>query len=172
MPESSRGLEFDRALRYWQCNPSALSHEGLAEAAETGDVLRDRIAALSSEPVREDILIVAHGPEDDAENARWLAWMETHVRPLRERNSYHAIRVATLREDWPDKRQAAEDEIRAFVQAANNAGRRAIVIPFRVFGFGPYGELLEGLDYVTDEQGLIPHPAIGHWIQRQAEALR
>src|SRR5690606_31803826 len=120
VPESSRGLEFDRALRYWQCNPSALrhiqplrcrvraleqhprtrghrqqqhrqcsctgyprargpgssilredkhnedknkdcnaafalSHEGLAEAAETGDVLRDRIAALSSEPVREDI---------------------------------------------------------------------------------------------------------------------
>lgn len=161
------------SMEFWRLDSAAtfaLSEEGLAEAAESGEVLRDRIAALSSTPASEDILILAHGPEDDAENARWLAWMEEHVQPLRE--DYHAIRVATLREDWPEKREAAERELRAFVHAANDAGRRAIVIPFRVFGFGPYAELLGGLDYVTDEQGLIPHPAIGRWILRQAEALR
>ena len=160
-------------MEFWQVDSTAsfaLSHEGLAEAAESGEVLRDRIDALSQEPANEDVLILAHGPEDDAENARWLAWMEDHIQPLREQ--YHAIRVATLREDWPEKRAAAERELRAFVQAANVAGRRAIVIPFRVFGFGPYAELLEGLDYVADEQGLIPHPAMGRWVRRQAEALR
>lgn len=160
-------------MEFWRLDSTAafaLSEEGLAEAAESGEVLRDRIATLSREPAREDILILAHGPEDDAENLRWLAWMEEHVQPLRE--DFHAIHVATLREDWPEKREAAERELRAYVQAASDAGRRAIVIPFRVFGFGPYAELLEGLDYVADEQGLIPHPAIGNWILRQAEALR
>jgi hypothetical protein len=46
------------------------------------------------------------------------------------------------------------------------------VIPFRVQGFGPYAKVLEGLDYVSDGQGLIPHPSVTEWIGHQAETLR
>jgi hypothetical protein len=66
--------------------------------------------------------------------------------------------VETLREDWPDKRQAAEVRIRGFVERADREGGRAIVIPFRVQGFGPYTEVLNGLDYVSDGRGLVPSP--------------
>jgi hypothetical protein len=41
-----------------------------------------------------------------------------------------------------------------------------------VQGFGPFAKVLEGLDYVSDGQGLIPHPSVTEWIEHQAETLR
>ena len=40
-----------------------------------------------------------------------------------------------------------------------------------VLGFGPYRAVLEGLDYVADGRGLLPHPAFSRWLSRQAEAI-
>ena len=48
----------------------ALSTQGLAEAPEIGGVLAERAGALSRNPRQENVLIIAHGPEDDAENQR------------------------------------------------------------------------------------------------------
>jgi hypothetical protein len=42
------------------------------------------------------------------------------------------------------------------------------VVPFRLFGFGPYATVLEGLEYVSDQQALLPHPIITDWIRDQA----
>jgi hypothetical protein len=78
----------------------------------------------------------------------------------------------TLREDWPEKRQAAEQRVRDFVSKAASEGRRAIVIPFRLSGFGPYAEVLKGLAYESDGQGLLPHANVTQWIANQAELLR
>jgi len=81
------------------------------------------------------------------------------------------VRVATLREDWPEKREPAAAAVRQFVESANRDGRTPVVIPYRVFGFGPYAEVLEGLDYRADERGLIPHPAVARWIDNQVMQL-
>lgn len=77
----------------------------------------------------------------------------------------------TLREDWPEKRATAEEQIRSFVTEAGAGDGRCLVIPFRVYGFGPYAEVLEGLDYVSDGRGLLPHEAVSAWMLRQAEHL-
>ncbi len=42
---------------------------------------------------------------------------------------------------------------------------------FRVHGFGPYREVLDGLDCVADEQDLRPDQAITEWIAMQAGSL-
>ena len=42
-----------------------------------------------------------------------------------------------------------------------------IVVPARLSGFGPYAEVLEGLDYVGTS-GLLPHPLITEWIRARA----
>lgn len=167
--------EGGHSMEFWRLDSAAqfsLSAEGLAEAAESAEVMLDRARVLSKNPANEDVLILAHGTGTEEENARWLAYMDERAAPLRSGLGFHAVKVATLREDWPEKREAAKQEIRDFVVAAKAEGRTAIVIPFRVHGFGPYAEVLEGLDYVADETGLIPHPAIGRWIERQVEELR
>jgi hypothetical protein len=149
----------------------ALSAHGLLDADGMGAVLADRAVALSKAPAREDVLILGHGPGDDAENARWLAKLDARAAVVRARAPFRRVEVETLREDWPDKRVAAQARIRAFVKRATDEGGRALVIPFRVQGFGPYAQVLEGLDYVADHKGLIPHAEVIRWIEREIEAL-
>ncbi len=50
-----------------------------------------------------------------------------------------AVRAATVREDWPEKRDKAVAEIRTMIQHASNNGR-ALVIGNRRCGSGPYGK--------------------------------
>jgi hypothetical protein len=149
----------------------ALSAEGLADAPEMGQILADRAAALSKGPAREDVLILAHGPGDDAENSRWIAKLDARAAVVRARAPFRRVQVETLREDWPDKRVAAEKRVRSFVERASAEGGKAIVLPFRVQGFGPYKSVLEGLDYTADGTGLIPHSEVTKWIERQVITL-
>jgi hypothetical protein len=149
----------------------ALSSEGLADAPGMGQVLAERVGALSKVPAREDVLILAHGPGDDEENTRWLAKIDARAAAIRALAPFRRVQVESLREDWPDKRVVAEQRIRAFVSRATADGGIAIVLPFRVQGFGPYAQVLEGLDYVSDGKGLIPHGEVGKWIERQIVEL-
>lgn len=162
-------------MEFWELDSDArfvMSEPGLADAEPMADVLLDRALALSETPSREDVLILAHGTGDDAENDRWLEKMDARAQRLRLEGGFHRVRVATLREDWPEKREPSAAAVRAFVEEASSGGRMALVIPFRVFGFGPYAETLEGLDYRADGRGLIPHPAVARWIDEQVSKLR
>lgn len=149
-----------------------LSTEGLADAPEMGAILADRARGLSRVPEREDVLVLAHGPGDDDENARWLAAIGSRASEIAAGLPFHRVQVLTLREDWPEKRVAAEERVRAFVGQSAAEGRKALVIPFRLFGFGPYAKVLGDATYVADQRGLLPHVNVTRWIARQAEALR
>jgi hypothetical protein len=150
----------------------ALSKQGLSEAPEIDSILADRARSLARSPEKEDVLILAHGPGDDAENQRWITAIEARAAEIRESLPFHEVKVMTLREDWPEKRKEAEQRIVEYVARAKTEGRRAIVIPFRLSGFGPYAEVLAGQEYVADQRGLLPHVNITRWIERQAEELR
>lgn len=149
----------------------ALSQEGLLDAPEMGSILAERARGLSRDPQREDVLVLAHGPADDAENERWLAKLDARAEAIREALPFHRVQVETLREDWPEKRAAAEERVRSFVAEAAAGGRRAIVIPYRLFGFGPFAEVLAGHEYAADQRGLLPHVEVTRWITRQVEEL-
>jgi sirohydrochlorin ferrochelatase len=149
----------------------ALTREGLSQVDEMSGVLLDRARELSEAAERESVLILAHGTGDDEENARWIAALEELVEPLREEFPFRAVEVQTLREDWDEKREVAEERIRSFAAKASAEGGRCLVIPFRVFGFGPYAEVLEGLNYVSAGRGLLQHEAVSTWMLRQANKL-
>ncbi len=148
-----------------------LSTEGISASTLIDDILIDRVQALSVDPSTESIMILAHGPGDDEENKQWLIDMQRRTERLSALGPFIDIQCETLREDWPGRRAEAEKRIRAFVQSHNDAGNRVIVIPFRVAGFGPYREVLEGLDYIADERGFSPHPNMTTWVDQTARAL-
>jgi sirohydrochlorin ferrochelatase len=145
-----------------------LSVAGVAATTLIDDILVERVQSLSIDPSTESILILAHGPGDDAENQRWLADMKRRTELLRSLGDFIDIRCETLREDWPGRRAEAEKRINAFVESHNEEGNRVIVVPFRVAGFGPYREVLEGLSYTADGQGFCPHPNMTTWIDQTA----
>ncbi len=145
-----------------------LNRGGLYDSPRMGNILLERVRAQSLSPSRESVLILAHGAGDDAENERWLARLDQLANQVRQWNSFRVVRVETLREDWEEKRRVAEERIRDFVAYGNRDEGRVIVVPFRLFGFGPYREVLEGLSYEADEMALLPHPSVGEWIRGEA----
>ena len=162
-------------MGFWKLDTDLAFHvsvEGLADAAEMDEVLTTRIRALSSSPEKEVVAVIAHGPGDDAENQRWIEKITQRTVNAREQLGLKDIRVFTLREDWPEKRPAAERAIQTYIAQANSKGLRPIVVPYRVQGFGPYEGVLSELDYRADRLGLLPHPNVTLWIARQADLLR
>jgi len=108
------------------------------------------------------VLLIAHGMGDDDKNSAVEANLERIADSMTERG-FARVEGTTLREDWPEKRRLAEAEIREFVDREAGAGRRVIVLPARLSGFGPYAQVLDGLEYVAGE-GILPHPALSDWI--------
>ncbi len=161
-------------MGFWKVDTELVFHvssEGLADAVEMDEVVSARIRALSSDPDNEVVAVIAHGPGDDAENRRWIEKITQRTRNAHEKLGLRDIRVFTLREDWPERRVAAEREIRSYVAQANSRGLTPIVVPFRVQGFGPYERVLGELDYRADKLGLLPHPNVSLWIARQANLM-
>lgn len=171
----AHGGHAGHSMEFWRIDSSStflLSKEGLADAREMDAILVERVLKLSKSPEVEDVLVLAHGPGDDAENARWIEKIASRTASIRVAQPFRRVGVHTLREDWPDKRVAAEQEAREFVQRALRENGRALVIPFRVEGFGPYAKVFDGLDYGADGVGLLPHPNVTLWIERQIQELR
>lgn len=161
-------------MGFWQIETELnfhLSEQGLADAVEMDELLLNRMQALSKDPAREVALVLAHGPAEDDEDARWVEKITERTRLASETLGLADVRVFTLREDWEEKREGAEEAIRRYIVAARTAGHEAIVIPYRVQGFGPYADVLSGLDYRSDGVGLLPHRNVGLWVQNQAARL-
>jgi sirohydrochlorin cobaltochelatase len=151
--------------------PVQLSSRGLMDVPGLGGILADRVTPLSHDPAAESVLIIGHGPGSDEENERWIANMDAMADSVRAEGPFAAVEVITLREDWTGKREVAEAAILAFVQAQQEAGRRVLVLPFRLRGFGPYAEVLEGFEYAHDPNGFLPDARISEWIRKEFEYL-
>ena len=149
----------------------SLSKEGLANSQEMDIVIRDRIASLSKNPRKETVMVIAHGTGDDDENSSWIRLISERTKLAKAELGMNQIRVFSLREDWMEKRAESENEIRNFLQEAQEADNEVIVVPFRVHGFGPYQQVLSDLTYYSNGLGLLPHPAVGDWIINQAVLL-
>ena len=161
-------------MGFWKVDTELAFHvsvDGLADAEEIDEVVTSRIRILSSDPANEVAAVIAHGPGDDDENRRWLEKISERTGNAGEQLGLREIRVFTLREDWPEKRNEAEQEIRAYVEQANSQGLTPIVVPFRLQGFGPYERVLDELDYRADGLGLLPHENVGLWISSQADLM-
>lgn len=146
-----------------------ISEAGLVDSPLVGQILSERVAALSIEPARETVLILAHGMGQESDNDALLRAMESRAETVRAAAPYQRVIVETLREDWQDPREQAEARIRALLLEVARAGDCVIVVPLRVSGFGDYAEVLEGLEYAADGRGLLPHPLMSEWIRQTVE---
>ena len=133
--------------------------------------LLDRARALSRNPARETIIGVAHGSGDDRLNQQWEAHLEAVAEHIRKAggDEFLAIRTATWREDWADKRDPQIQKIRAMVEEGGRQGGRALVIPARTVGEGPERKFLSGLEYELGT-GFAPHPKFVQWIEEQIKS--
>ncbi|MEO7559572.1 MAG: CbiX/SirB N-terminal domain-containing protein [Nitrosospira sp.] len=144
---------------------------GLGASPLFAAALLERARALSKNPARDTVILVAHGSGSDHQNELWTKALEDMAEQMRKTDGkeFHAIRVATWREDWPDKRAPWVDKIRAMVEDAKTQGGKAIVIPARTTGQGPEDKFLSGLEYDLGS-GFAPHPMFVQWVDEQVRA--
>jgi hypothetical protein len=133
--------------------------------------LLDRAKALSKDPTRETIVLVAHGSGDDTTNDHWRRLLESLATQMRTNGAanFRAVRTGTWREDWPDKRAPEVAAIRKIVEDAARDGGRAIVIPARTAAQGNEREFLKGLEFELGT-GFAPHPLFARWMEEQIRA--
>lgn len=131
------------------------------------DILLARAASISQSPAREVVILVAHGPNQDEENRKWLADMKTLADLMKPRGSYKRIEYLTVRDDAPEPiRSQAQAELREMVKRATDEGAHALIVPLLI-SFGGIEEgikkRLEGLEYAICRQGLLPDERLAEW---------
>jgi sirohydrochlorin cobaltochelatase len=139
-------------------------------------ILLERARGLSHKAKSETVVLVAHGPVDDAALAAWNATLEKHAAFVKREGGFRGAVFAVLRDDAaPQVRAASVAALRAQVSAAARVGR-ALVVPVLIARGGIEGKLatdLKGLDYAWDGKTLMPHDGFDAWVlARAAEAAK
>jgi len=146
-----------------------VTREGLLEGGVAEKVLVKRAKKLSTDPKDESVLLLAHGVGIDMIDAFWRRGMIPTAEAVKAALPFRDVAALTMRDDWPEKRKLSTIEIRDFVKKANKDGGRTLVIPYRISGFGPHSDMLDGLEIVKDGRGLLPDPLVTAWFERQLE---
>ncbi|HYI93467.1 MAG TPA: hypothetical protein VEX68_07980 [Bryobacteraceae bacterium] len=141
----------------------AMNRHGIA-----ADILTDRARAISQNPAKEVVILVAHGPNPEDDNAKWLADLAALADLLKPRTSYSRIEYLTVRDDASEEvRAKAKVELRGLVEKAGTEGKRALVVPVLLsYGGIELGikKRLEGLEYTMATQGLLPDARLANWV--------
>jgi len=131
-------------------------------------ILSDYAREISTDPANEVVIITAHGPSEDDDNARQLALMGNLARVVQQVGGYSAVETATLQDDAPAEVRAANVEyLRGLIESATAAGKQVIVVTNLIGAYTIQPKLrkdLDGLDYKFNAKGLVQHESFIEWI--------
>ncbi len=133
------------------------------------EVLLQRAAEVSVAPESETVILLAHGSGSEDVEGHWLQQLAAQADFIRAkaRPAFRAIEYATVREDWPGKREQAIEKVRKMIAGTASNGGRALVIAARLAGPGPYQQFLNGLRYSFNGKGIAPHPNLTRWMEQE-----
>lgn len=139
--------------------------------AVVAEILVSRALDISRAPEEEVVVLVAHGPSSEEDNAHWL----DNMRVLAEKmghTRFSRIEHLTVRDDASEPvREQATTELRAVVEGAVGEGKSVLVVPLLLsYGGIEAGirERLEGLAYRMADQALLPDERLSEWVLMQA----
>lgn len=141
----------------------ALNHHPIV-----ADILLSRARSISQKPDEEVVVVVAHGPVADEENAKWLSDMKALVEMIKGSSRFKRIEYLTVRDDAPEPiRSQAAGELRGVVERATAEGSRVLIVPL-LLAYGGIEEgikkRLEGLEYTMCRQALLPDERLARWV--------
>ena len=139
--------------------------------AVVAEILVSRALDISRAPEEEVVVLVAHGPSSEEDNAHWL----DNMRVLAEKmghTRFSRIEHLTVRDDASEPvREQATAELRAVVEGAVGEAKSVLVVPLLLsYGGIEAGirERLEGLAYRMADQALLPDERLSQWVLMQA----
>ena len=146
----------------------------LDDHALVAEILVSRAAEVSRDPANEVVVLVAHGPSSEEDNALWLDNMRRLAERMGPDTGFSRIDYLTVRDDAADPvRSQAAAELRAVVEGAVEEGRSVLIVPLLL----SYGGIETGirrrlgdLPYRMTSQALLPDERLSEWVLMQAAA--
>ncbi|MGI9290372.1 MAG: hypothetical protein ACR2QG_03735 [Gammaproteobacteria bacterium] len=132
------------------------------------DILSDYAQEISKDKSKEEIIIVAHGPIDAADNQRQLDMLAGIGAKLKA-EGYAAVHPVTLQDDAPKEvRQANVERMRQLVTDIEARGNTPLVITNLIGTRLVQKSIrrdLNGLGYRYNFRGLVLHEKFIDWVQ-------
>lgn len=136
-----------------------------------GMVLSDEVRATSSDAGKETVILVAHGPNDDGDDAKWLACLRVQAGFIQASLGFQRVDAATIRDDAsPEVKAAAVASLRERVKRYS-ADTKVLIQPVLISKGhvqAEIAELLQGLEFQMSESGVSSHALTAEWIRHQA----
>ncbi len=130
-------------------------------------IMLDYARELSSEPAKEMIIIIGHGPQDSADNDKELAILNRHADFIKAQGGFSEVRAANVQDDAPrDVRASNVAMLRGWAEQAMADERRVIVVHTALTQSGVVGRMEKDVAGVAsfNRKGLMEHPLFGQWI--------
>jgi sirohydrochlorin ferrochelatase len=144
----------------------------LDDHPQVGAIVAAHAREVSYEPDKEEVIIVGHGPVDEADNLDQLAMMKNIAAVVQADRPYAAVHVATLQDDAPrEVRMANFQKIRDRITAAAAEGRKTIIVTNLLGSRIVQSSLrrgLSGMEYRFNLKGLLMHEDFINWIEDSA----
>ena len=132
------------------------------------EMLYDSARSISTNPANEVLIIVGHGPEDQADNGPDLKILQAHVDRLKAKKQFADVRMINLQDDAiVPVRESNVRRLRGWIQQANKSGRKVLVVSIAAASFGVQQHIktdLRGLQYTFAEKGLVENPKFMQWV--------
>lgn len=132
------------------------------------EILSDHALEISTDPAREALFLVAHGPEDDFDNELDLPVIESLAEQVRAATGISEVRAINLQDDAiPPVREGNVRQLKRWMQQAQRKGKKLIVVSPASSADGLQHHIkqdLMGLDYTFNEKGLSQHPKFTEWV--------
>lgn len=155
--------------------------EALDANSVVAEILRQRMMALSENSANETVVMVAHGPNSEDDNAKWVQTMENLIQKIQQQQKeageepFKQIFGTTVRDDASEAIfNMAKENLRTLVrQSALNGD--VIVVPLFLSSGGreqAVAERLEGLDFKWSGETLLPHPLLTEFLKSSVEQAK
>jgi sirohydrochlorin cobaltochelatase len=136
-----------------------------------GLILADQLRTVSTRPESESVMLVAHGPNGDADDAKWLACLKVLAAMVQSSVGFKRVDAATVRDDAPKVvKDAAVAGLRDRVKTYA-ADSTVLVQPVLISSGHVQAEiveLLKGLEFQMSKSGVSNHPLAPEWVRQQA----
>jgi hypothetical protein len=137
------------------------------------DMIADYAREMSTDPAKELVLLVSHGPTLEADNAKNLALLERIAARLKDQGGYSDVKVMSMQNDAPVAiRRANGRTLRRYVEDANRDGKRVIIVTNLQSPRSIQQQVeddIAGTDYVFNTKGLVQHPNYARWVDAMAQ---
>jgi hypothetical protein len=138
-----------------------------------GEIMLDYALEKSSDPAKEVVLIIGHGPQSKEDNEKELALLSVHAAFMKEQGGFADVIFGNVQDDSPPEVRAGNvAALRERVQAAIDSGYKVIAVSTSLTQSGIVKRLGDDIGDLADfnSKGLMLHPRFKDWIDQAVTA--